>query len=143
MLLEAPVTRANLPSSFTGPPFANRRRAKFTMLTLKWLRRQHLREPRTATAHYRSRARRAEHWDDPISADLFLQNLETQSMLMRWQRSRISRCMAPRLESVAGPKVLGVTKDGVRILKPKGKAAHFTQKELRDAVAAARASKRA
>jgi len=43
----------------------------------------------------------------------------------------------------AGPKVVGVTKDGVRILKPKGKATHFTPKELRDAVATARASKRA
>jgi hypothetical protein len=43
----------------------------------------------------------------------------------------------------AEPKALGVTKDGVRILKPKGKATHFTPKELRDAVAAARASKRA
>jgi len=43
----------------------------------------------------------------------------------------------------AGPEVLGVTKDGVRILKPRGKATHFTPKELRDAVAAARASKRA
>ncbi len=42
-----------------------------------------------------------------------------------------------------GPKVLGVTKDGVRILKPKGKATHFTPKELRDAVATARAAKRA
>ncbi len=43
----------------------------------------------------------------------------------------------------AGPEVLDVTKDGVRILKPKGNATHFTPKELRDAVAAARASKRA
>jgi hypothetical protein len=44
---------------------------------------------------------------------------------------------------VAGTKVLGTTKDGVRILKPKGKATHFTQKELHGAVAAVRAAKKA
>ncbi|HUZ91759.1 MAG TPA: hypothetical protein VMU78_07650 [Methylocella sp.] len=44
---------------------------------------------------------------------------------------------------VAGKKVLGTTKDGVRILKPKGKATHFTQKELRSAVASVRAAKKA
>jgi hypothetical protein len=44
---------------------------------------------------------------------------------------------------VAGTKVLGTTKDGVRILKPKGNATHFTQKELRGAVASARAVKKA
>jgi len=43
----------------------------------------------------------------------------------------------------AGAKVLGTTKDGVRILKPKGKATHFTQKELRGAVASVRAAKKA
>ena len=42
-----------------------------------------------------------------------------------------------------GPRVLGTTTDGVRILKPKGKATHFTAKELRDAVASARALRRA
>jgi hypothetical protein len=36
---------------------------------------------------------------------------------------------------VAGKPVLGTTKDGVRILKPNGRPTHFTQKELRDAVA--------
>ncbi len=40
-------------------------------------------------------------------------------------------------------KVLGITKDGVRILKPRGKATHFTQRELRSAIASARAVKRA
>lgn len=44
---------------------------------------------------------------------------------------------------VGGAKVLGTTKDGVRILKPKGKATHFTQKEIRDAIASARAAKQA
>jgi hypothetical protein len=43
----------------------------------------------------------------------------------------------------AAAKVLGVTKDGVRILKPKGKATHFTWEELRDTVVAVRAAKRA
>lgn len=38
-------------------------------------------------------------------------------------------------------KVLGTTKDGVVILKPRGAATHFTPKELRDAVASARAAK--
>lgn len=33
-------------------------------------------------------------------------------------------------------------KDGVRILKPRGTATHFTEKEVRDAVASARAAKR-
>ncbi|MFO1102380.1 MAG: hypothetical protein U1E20_05690 [Methylocystis sp.] len=41
------------------------------------------------------------------------------------------------------PKVLGVTKDGVRILKPKGKATHFSTKEIRDAISTVRAAKRA
>jgi len=44
---------------------------------------------------------------------------------------------------VGGSRVLGTTKDGVHILKPTGKATHFTPKELRDAVATARAAKRA
>jgi len=43
---------------------------------------------------------------------------------------------------VSGTSVLSVTRDGVRILK-QGKATHFTQKELRDAVQSVRASKRA
>jgi hypothetical protein len=44
---------------------------------------------------------------------------------------------------VARAKVLGTTSDGVHILKPRGKATHFTQKELRDAVATVRAAKQA
>jgi hypothetical protein len=43
---------------------------------------------------------------------------------------------------VGGAKVLGTTKDGVHILKPKGPATHFTGKELREAVASARSAKR-
>ena len=43
-------------------------------------------------------------------------------------------------KSVAG-KVLGTTRDGVRILKPRGNATHFTQKELREAVNRVRAGK--
>jgi hypothetical protein len=41
----------------------------------------------------------------------------------------------------AASKILGITKDGVRILKPRWNATHFTQKELREAVARARAGK--
>jgi hypothetical protein len=51
---------------------------------------------------------------------------------------RVSRAA----KSAAG-KILGITKDGVRILKPRWSATHFTQKELRDAVARARAGKQA
>jgi len=43
----------------------------------------------------------------------------------------------------AASKVLGITKDGVRILKPRGRATHFTQKEVREAVARARAGRQA
>jgi hypothetical protein len=46
-----------------------------------------------------------------------------------------------RTAKSAASKILGITKDGVRILKPRGKATHFTQKELRDAVARARAGR--
>jgi hypothetical protein len=44
---------------------------------------------------------------------------------------------------VAGCTVLGTTKDGVRILKPKGGATHFSQKELLGAVASARITNKA
>ncbi|HEX4199057.1 MAG TPA: hypothetical protein VHZ26_16595 [Caulobacteraceae bacterium] len=44
-------------------------------------------------------------------------------------------------KKVAG-SVLGVTRDGVRILN-QGKATHFTQKELREAIRSVQASKRA
>ncbi len=47
------------------------------------------------------------------------------------------------VDKVGGAKVLGTTKDGVRILKPKWKATHFTEKELDRAIAGARAAKRA
>jgi hypothetical protein len=40
-----------------------------------------------------------------------------------------------------GSKVLGTTFDGVQILKPKGKATHFTTGELRRAIANARATR--
>ncbi len=39
--------------------------------------------------------------------------------------------------------VLGVTRDGVRILKQPGDATHFTAKELRDAVRLVREAKTA
>ncbi len=44
---------------------------------------------------------------------------------------------------VGGHKVLGTTKDGVKILKPKGPPTHFTDKELREAIATVRSSKKA
>jgi hypothetical protein len=44
---------------------------------------------------------------------------------------------------VGGYKVLGTTKDGVRILKPKGQPTHFTEKELRDAITVVRSAQKA
>jgi hypothetical protein len=44
---------------------------------------------------------------------------------------------------VGGYKVLGTTKDGVKILKPKGRATHFTEKELREAIAIVRSAQKA
>ncbi|OYW80729.1 MAG: hypothetical protein B7Z26_06010 [Asticcacaulis sp. 32-58-5] len=40
-------------------------------------------------------------------------------------------------KSDARPKVIGVTKDGVKILRPKFPPKNFTEAELRDAVAKA------
>jgi len=40
-----------------------------------------------------------------------------------------------------GEFIIGTTRDGVRILKPKGKATNFTQKELRDAITTVRSRK--
>jgi hypothetical protein len=40
----------------------------------------------------------------------------------------------------SGPKVLGITRDGVRILRS-GPGTHFTEKEAREAVAAVLAAK--
>jgi|SRR5580704_2889152 hypothetical protein len=42
-----------------------------------------------------------------------------------------------------GQKVIGATEDGVRILKPKGRATHFTASELEAAIANARATRSA
>lgn len=50
-----------------------------------------------------------------------------------------SRRTSPKAKKRAGLKVLGVTKDGVRILQPKYKATHFTDVEIRHAVAAVKA----
>jgi hypothetical protein len=44
---------------------------------------------------------------------------------------------------VGGYKVLGITKDGVQILKPKGHPTHFTEKELRDAIEVVRSAQKA
>ena len=52
-----------------------------------------------------------------------------------------TRSSGKGVETFRGHEVLAVTKDGVRILKPKGKATHFTTKEIREAVAAARAAR--
>ena len=53
------------------------------------------------------------------------------------------KALSPHKEAATfhGYEVLGVTKDGVRILKTRGKATHFTTKEIRKAVAAAKAAR--
>ncbi len=59
--------------------------------------------------------------------------------------AKVSKKTALRRKAVGkveGSKVLFTTKDGVRILKPKSKATHFTEKELDRAIAAALAAKR-
>ena len=40
-------------------------------------------------------------------------------------------------------RLVGTAKDGVKIIGPKGRSRHFTPKEARDAVTAARDAKRA
>ncbi len=45
-------------------------------------------------------------------------------------------------EFIDGYRVLGRTRDGVAILKPKEGATHFTDKELRDAISAVRGGAR-
>lgn len=45
-------------------------------------------------------------------------------------------------ETIAGYKVLGTTKDGVRILKPKGRTStRFSERDIRDAIMSVRAAK--
>jgi hypothetical protein len=45
-------------------------------------------------------------------------------------------------DAATGRFVLAQTKDGVRILKPKGRATHFTTRELRDAITTVRTSRK-
>ena len=59
--------------------------------------------------------------------------------------AKLSKKTAARRKTVGkveGAKVLFTTKDGVRILKPKAKATHFTEKELESVIAAAMLAKR-
>jgi hypothetical protein len=44
----------------------------------------------------------------------------------------------PRPKTPRGYVVLGITRDGVAILKPRFKATHFTDEELREAILKAR-----
>ena len=43
----------------------------------------------------------------------------------------------------AAPKVLGVTRDGVHILKPASPATHFTTREIRRAISTVRTAQKA
>jgi hypothetical protein len=55
--------------------------------------------------------------------------------------SKAGTSKTSKAASRKGSKVLGTTFDGVQILKPKGKATHFTTGELRRAIANARATR--
>jgi hypothetical protein len=55
--------------------------------------------------------------------------------------SKVTARSTSKAASSKGSKVLGTTFDGVQILKPKGKATHFTTGELRRAIANARATR--
>ena len=54
----------------------------------------------------------------------------------------VTKIWGAKAAKAPGVKVLFKTKDGVRIRKPKWKATHFTDKEIREAVASDRAAKR-
>ena len=53
-----------------------------------------------------------------------------------------TRSLSDYLKKPVAGSVLGTTKDGVRILKPKGRATNFTAKELRSAVRSVQAAKK-
>lgn len=55
--------------------------------------------------------------------------------------SKVGASKTSKAASRKGPKVLGTTFDGVKILKPKGKATHFTVRELEAAISRVRASR--
>lgn len=55
--------------------------------------------------------------------------------------SKVGAAKASKAAGRKGPKVLGTTFDGVRILKPKGKATHFTVPELEAAISRVRAAR--
>lgn len=61
---------------------------------------------------------------------------------LRMTKSTKKMAVTAKAKKVRSEKVLGVTKDGVRILKPKSRATHFTQRELREAVAYAQAARK-
>ncbi|HVV93942.1 MAG TPA: hypothetical protein VHD15_11025 [Hyphomicrobiales bacterium] len=61
---------------------------------------------------------------------------------MKQVTKRVAR-KAKAQRTVAGYQVLGTTKDGVRILKPKKPATHFTTAEIRRAIRSVLAAERA
>ena len=57
---------------------------------------------------------------------------------------KASKTVGRKASKVAGrkaSKVLGTTSDGVRILKPKSRATHFTARELEAAISRVRAAR--
>lgn len=61
--------------------------------------------------------------------------------LLRMAKTAPKKMAARKSARRREPKVLGITSDGVRILKP-GRGTHFTLKEAREAVATVLAAKR-
>jgi hypothetical protein len=55
--------------------------------------------------------------------------------------SKVGSHKTSKLASRKASKVLGTTSDGVRILKPKGRATHFTAPQLEAAISRVRAAR--
>jgi hypothetical protein len=55
--------------------------------------------------------------------------------------SKVASAKTSKLASRKASKVLGTTSDGVRILKPKGRATHFTVPQLEAAISRVRAAR--
>jgi hypothetical protein len=55
--------------------------------------------------------------------------------------SKVGTSKVSKAASRKGSKVLGTTFDGVQVLKPKGRATHFTVRELEAAISRVRAAR--
>lgn len=57
--------------------------------------------------------------------------------------AKSSSAQAGKSHQTSAPKVLGVTRDGVHILKPASPATHFTAREIRQAISTVRTAHKA